>query len=1557
MDLRRPDSGFYTPDPIIHLRQTGTASAHTAEGQKPEADSVLGEMKGAEQMRNARNRALSLLCAGAILVSAIPVRASAAVSDAVEGTLIQGVEGSIRIYLGDASIDGTKTVRLSGYMEPIPDAYVEDGLVLRLDGLEGADAEAGTWTNLAGSRDPVYENNDIVYINRPEVDKVTGEGTNYFEGNGLVLDNSKVYLPACVAEAVNGDAYTVEYFVDSEGYSGNERAYSPLLTVDETADSWSIFTRTPGSTMELKQGANARLKVSFESALGAPSAVVFDKASGTATWYLDGTAKGQVNAANPAAAEQVILGGRLADNSGKPGPAYQTEAKYYSVRVYNRALSTEELRTNALRDHSRFLGESGLPDLKVKGGALDESGTTQVSLDFTDGVALLPVQSGTLGTLSLKLSVDSTDIPVELETVTPVEAVKDLAAEAMEITVASSATEWDVRAAVEDELKSVLAGSYFLTQGGAIVVSGTESGGFTAKLFLKDDKATVTLQVTVHRSASTDFDALKPYFIRVMQGTFRFDSAEAVTADAIVQQVSALLEDEAVTPSARWEEEEGCWMLTLDQGEKSASLPLYINSEVSYDFDDADLLNYCTLRMAGDDYARISGGALEVSGTVGNTYENVVFPVWNFGRDFCIEAEVQLKSAVNDSRWMAVSYGLNPSGDDYQYTFWQMAVRQNATASNGVECANMANGWNVTHTASYGEAISPDKTYKLTILYKDGVVYEYINEEFMIKSERIPAAGADGKIAFTYDRLNAEVKSLRVTSDLPDLPTEKPLAENGYDTDVYEPVTDLVMAPTVVAENSGESAAAVAAGERRPATLVREVAEELTVEDNGEHIALSEYMTRLEKKALAGFRIEDGETAAAFAQYASENSLVDVTVFSTASEVLKTACAGVPGIRGVLDFTGDMPEKTIDVVFDTNRSGARIALIPAFAATRETVRYIQARAVTVWVQASEDEMDAAILAGADGIVTDDWTAVLGAIEAYSSGEQVLTRPTVIVAHRGFHETAPENSERAARLAVEAGADAIECDVYLSSDGYVMINHDDTTGRLMNKDLNVSSSTKAELQALTFTVGTAQEGDKMPTLEELFAAADAADPDDDIIHVIEIKSSAPELIDPLIQVIKDCGMEDRVVFISFHDEQIKRIREKMHEISVGELNSCTNSGNDLATNIKGLSDRLAPLNAFYNCNYGAQTEELVQAARHRGIYVHPWTVDDQSTFEQEFGDGYHGITSDRVDYATDYLSGLTVESASVTVKTGEANAAAVAANEVRRSGSTPVQQVGFRQLSGVKVRQDDQGRFWAEQAGVAVIALSATDTLPASGETYTVYSDPIAVTFTKDSGSSDKDDDDDDTKPVQPDQPDTTPDTKPTQPDTTPDTASQETVRFSDVPETYWGYSAIQKLVALQVVNGTGNGTFEPEKSVTRAEFVTMLSRLSGDAPGQGSARFRDVAQDAWYASAVAWAVENGITTGTSETTFAPDAPISRQDIAVMLYRFLNARGISLNKGGTAGQFLDVNEISSYAAEAVEYVRRSGVVNGRPDGSFAPLDSASRAETCSMLAGIADAVRS
>mgnify|MGYP000978069052 CR=1 FL=1 len=176
-----------------------------------------------------------------------------------------------------------------------------------------------------------------------------------------------------------------------------------------------------------------------------------------------------------------------------------------------------------------------------------------------------------------------------------------------------------------------------------------------------------------------------------------------------------------------------------------------------------------------------------------------------------------------------------------------------------------------------------------------------------------------------------------------------------------------------------------------------------------------------------------------------------------------------------------------------------------------------------------------------------------------------------------------------------------------------------------------------------------------------------------------------------------------------------------------------------------------------------------------------------------------------------------------------------------------------------------------------------------------------------------------------------------------------------MPETHWAYPVIEKLVHLGVARGTGEGFFSPEAGVTRAEFVTMLARLSGDSLGQGSAVFQDVASDAWYAGAVAWAVEQGVTTGTSATTFDPAAAISRQDMAVMIDRFLSGRGISLENNGVVSQFQDVGEISAYAAAAVEHMRRCGVISGKPDGSFAPLDTASRAETCSMLAGIADAV--
>ena len=1507
-------------------------------------------------MRRGLYRAAALLCAGAMLTSALPATAYAASGDPTvtgQDGLVLGHESVLTLDLGDPSFNGEKTVTLRDYMAALPKDYVQDGLVLRLDGLEGTDGENGTWENLATG--------EAIPINRE--DKQEGEGTNLFQDNGLWLNNSKIYLPASVAEAVNGTAYTVEYFVDKEGYSGYETAYSPLLTVDESGDSWSIFTRDAGETMELKQGSNqTRLKIPFDDSLGAPAAVVYTTEEGI--WYLNGQEKASFTPGGQAAAEQVILGGRLGDADKEN---YQTQAQYYSVRVYDRALSQEELEANAALDRSRFLGEDpAAPDMTFDGVELESDGDTALTLNFTDGAAQLTVVSGELGGQAVTLEVDGQSIQLELQTKSVLDAAADQTPGSLEVTVAASATDNDIRAALAELVEQALEGSPFLEEGGSVQVSGSEAEGFQAVLELDGETARKDLEVTVRREEATAADALAPYFQKVMQGTFSFESAEAVTAEAIEEQVSAMLADDTVTAGAAWDEEASCWQLTLSQGENSAQMPLYINSEVEFTFDDPSLMNYTTTRLAAGDTAYISGGALHLSGTANNTYENVVLPVWHFGDgDVCFEAELHMTSAVNTGRWMALSYGVRPNsaGIADAYTFRQMAVRQDATLNNGVEFAQRTDGsehsWNVTHTASYSEAIDPDKTYKLTVVYRDGNLYEYINDQLLIRAEDVPAEQLSGKIAFTMDRLTAEMTSLRVTYDLPDLPTELPLTENGYDTVVYEPETGLVMSPTLVSTEETPAAEVAAAG-RRPATLVRTLGEDLTVEDDGETVTLAEYLDRLDKKVLPGLRIDDMATAEAFAAYVEENGIVDVNVISADGGVLKAACAGQAGIRGMLDFTGSMPEDTIDVVFATNRSNARVAILPVEAATQDTVAYIQARAVTVWVATDSARLHQAILSGADGLVVEDSEAALDAVESYPADEPVYTRRTVVVAHRGFHQEAPENSERAAMLAVEAGADAIECDVYLSADGEIMINHDDTTKRLMDQNLTVAESTKEQLQALTFTGETAQEGDKMPTLEELFIAADEADPDDDVIHVIEIKHTAEALIEPLAEAIYDAGMEDRVVFISFSDDQLRRIREVMPEISVGELNSCTQSGADTAANLEDLFGQIDPLNAFYNCNYGAQNPGLVEAARHRGVYIHPWTVNDQSVFEQEYGDGYHGITSDRVDFATDYLTGVTVEGDSFTADTGVENALTISAQRETRRGSEKLTDAKVLQLSGVTVNQTENGALWSDQDGEAVIALGSTGTLPLSGDPYTVYSTPVTIAFTEDTVKpeppivSDDDDDDDDDGGSSTSNDDASSgndssDGTTTQPEEGSSGSKEEETPvtpavFTDMSDGHWAKEAVDYVTSRGYFNGTSDTTFSPDAQMDRSMLATVLWRMAGQPAASGESAFSDVSAGQWYSQAVSWAAAQGIVTGVEQGLFDPAGNVTREQLAVMLFRYAGGVSVEADLSG----FGDSGEISAWALEAMNWAVANGILSGDQNGRLDPGGAATRAEVATML---------
>ena len=395
------------------------------------------------------------------------------------------------------------------------------------------------------------------------------------------------------------------------------------------------------------------------------------------------------------------------------------------------------------------------------------------------------------------------------------------------------------------------------------------------------------------------------------------------------------------------------------------------------------------------------------------------------------------------------------------------------------------------------------------------------------------------------------------------------------------------------------------------------------------------------------------------------------------------------------------------------------------------------------------------------------------------------------------------------------------------------------------------------------------------------------------------------------------MEDRVIFISFSDAQTALIRQEMPEISVGELNTHSSTSQDNATNLKNLSDTLDGLNAFYNCSYGTQDATLVREARHRGIFVHPWTVDSQTVYEQEFFDGYHGITSNRVDYSTGYLSGVTVSAETLTTVAGAENAIPVTATAITRGGTQAIEAPAFLQLSGsAVVQQDENYALWSDEGGTAQVVLGTSFTLPANGDTYTVYSMPFTLTFEPKVivGPS---------SPQEPDESD--------EPDVEePETPLDPVSGFADVADDFWGKTAIDYVVAEGLMQGISETAFAPEMTTTRGMLMTILARMDGVDTTGG---------DSWYAKGMDWAVAQGVSDGTD-----PEGVITREQLAVMLYRYAGSPAVS----GDALTFADADQISDWAADAVSWAVANGILSGKGNDILDAQGNATRAEVAQML---------
>ncbi|WP_256710707.1 S-layer homology domain-containing protein [Paenibacillus sp. FSL H8-0548] len=176
-----------------------------------------------------------------------------------------------------------------------------------------------------------------------------------------------------------------------------------------------------------------------------------------------------------------------------------------------------------------------------------------------------------------------------------------------------------------------------------------------------------------------------------------------------------------------------------------------------------------------------------------------------------------------------------------------------------------------------------------------------------------------------------------------------------------------------------------------------------------------------------------------------------------------------------------------------------------------------------------------------------------------------------------------------------------------------------------------------------------------------------------------------------------------------------------------------------------------------------------------------------------------------------------------------------------------------------------------------------------------------------------------------------------------------TKTYADVPATHWAYQTIQRLSAIHVIEGVNSEQFIPTQTTTRAQFVTMLVRALGIQSTEAKVSFTDVAEGAWYAEAIAAAVQSGIIKGLDENHFAPNATITREQMAILLVRAYEYKtGNLLDTSDLLLQYTDAAQVTSWAQAEVNKALGAGLMQGPDKNTFAPNGLTVRAEAAQAI---------
>lgn len=742
-------------------------------------------------------------------------------------------------------------------------------------------------------------------------------------------------------------------------------------------------------------------------------------------------------------------------------------------------------------------------------------------------------------------------------------------------------------------------------------------------------------------------------------------------------------------------------------------------------FDDADSI--ADFKTVTGTKPVVEDGKLKVTGST-----RVLLPEYiGFFGDYKIETIAQMTQANEGTRWMSVMFRVQK--DNYPY--YQMAIRQNATAVNGVEFAECTpeGQWSVPSKVPYKEALDPTKQYIFTIDAFGGVVQESINGNLLITAKNATSY-KKGRVGFQVSSSTMLVDSIKITLKLGTPP--KPYFET---VDVRNFESNLKTTPTVVSYiNTKSDYDNVLIDSPATALYYVNAVGDITDKSGTKLASIDEMYKKNENKVIAGFIPADKAAVDILTAFFAEKQIDDVMLASSDKDLVKYAREKHKMLRGAIIVPEDnatTKEALMQIRGDINSSLSKIAILPYEMARKEIVSYLQERLITVWVTAPENETEAQatalILSGANGIIVTNRGQAEGCFTKFEQNS--FTREIYIIGHRGVPSQAPENTIEGSVLAAKFGAQIIENDIYITKDNVIVVLHDGTLERTTNGTGNIENYTYDQLQEFVIDENASKYPNlKIPTLEDYFKEFK----DKEILLFVEIKSGKPALITELAKLVNEYDFHDQMCVISFNASQLLALQKVLPGMSMGYLIGGITSSDPVAS-VRATLELTQLYNTTFNQSYTGMNEDFIIESNHRGITVWPWTYRDRSIFQQYYLYGTYGLTTDYAQWSSTMAKKVVSESYDYDLTVGESKEIVLKALNYNNQETNVAGKLGsgaeLVMLWGDDLVTIDGTTFTAKAAGEAAFYVRYQTKLLKSdtdvGEDIYVYSPVIRLTMT------------------------------------------------------------------------------------------------------------------------------------------------------------------------------------------------------------------------------------